>query len=160
MASTGLADGPRILTTHAKKHHPAWLARAELLPGWQDYVQRTWRKPGAQSFLQDLRWAWRLFRASRRYDAVVTGCEHPALLFALMQRFLRFNRAPHIFIQWMWNLPEERLRRLLRRLYLRRSPLPRPELWSLPVIRSAPTRKRWEWERRSLSSFTATRPRN
>jgi len=42
-----------------------------------------------------------------------------ALIFALLQRFLRHDRVPHIFIECLWRLPEGRLRRWRRRTLLR-----------------------------------------
>ncbi len=120
-ADTSPARGRvRILATHEKGHHPKWLERVVLLPGWEQEYKRTWRRPEAYSWRNDLAWAWRLFRASRDFDVVVTGSERPSLLFALLQKFLRRRRVPHIFIECLWNLPEApRWRRALKRRFFR-----------------------------------------
>jgi glycosyltransferase involved in cell wall biosynthesis len=118
-ASPTTAARPRILTTHPKKGLAAWRSRTELLPGWEDHSRRLWGKPELASVLTDLRWAWKLFTFSRQYDAVVTGSERPALFFALLQRFLRRKKVPHVFLECLWNLPEGGFGRWRRRLLLR-----------------------------------------
>ena len=108
----------RILTTTIKDRCPLWGERTELLPGWREEVDRTWRKRKKVSWLADARWAWRLFRASRRYEVVVTGYEQPAIWFGLMQRVLRRRPAPHVYLYQYSNLPEDRLGRWFKRRFL------------------------------------------
>jgi glycosyltransferase involved in cell wall biosynthesis len=68
-----------------------------------------------------MKWAWRFFRASKRYDALLTGSERLALFVALMQSFVRGKRrVPHVLLECMWTLPQGRLARWRRRLLLRR----------------------------------------
>ncbi|HEV2488860.1 MAG TPA: glycosyltransferase family 4 protein [Candidatus Acidoferrales bacterium] len=102
-----------------KDRVPWWGQRTELLPGWREYVDKTWRKRERSSVFDDLRWGWRFYRASKHYDAVVSGYERPAVLFALLQRFCRRQRVPHVFLYVSFNLPESRLAKTLRRLLIR-----------------------------------------
>jgi glycosyltransferase involved in cell wall biosynthesis len=108
----------RILTTHPKDHHPFWLQRTEILPGWLDEVARTGDRP--MSLGASLTWGWRLFRASRRVDAVVTGFERAWWVFALLQRLMRTRyRVPHVMVYASFVLPEHRALRAIKRLYYR-----------------------------------------
>ena len=107
-----------VLTTHPKRQHPLWRERTECLPGWEHHVTRMWRNPEACSLWTDLRWGWRLFRARRLYRAVVTGSERPALIFALLQQAAS-RRAPHLFIECLWNLPPSPWKRWGKRLLFR-----------------------------------------
>lgn len=112
----------RILATHNKKNHPAWRRRVELLEDWEAATRKNWRvrKSAVSRLCGDLRWAWKLFRASRMYDAVLTGSERPALMLALMQKLARGQaRVPHVLLECMWNLPEQGFGRWKRRLLLR-----------------------------------------
>lgn len=102
-----------------KDRVPAWGQRTELLPGWREYVDSTWRKRKKASIFKDLVWGWKLFRASKRYDAVVTGYERPAVFFALLQRFCRIRRVPHVFLYVSFNLPESKLAHFVRRFLIR-----------------------------------------
>ena len=108
---------PRILTTYAKMRHPAWIGRVTLLEAWDQEVRRTWRKPMPATYLlrRDVAWAWRMFRVSRSYDAVITGSSRAELLFAVMERFSGRRRPVHIFINWYLNLPGSGLSRRWRR---------------------------------------------
>lgn len=107
----------KVLTTHHKMDHPLWTSRTVLLPGWRDYVERTWkRRPRLRD---DFRWAWRLFRYSRRFDVVVTGSERPSLIFAVLQRIARRRRTPHVLIECLWRLPTRGLASFLKRAWLR-----------------------------------------
>jgi glycosyltransferase involved in cell wall biosynthesis len=68
----------------------------------------------------DLRWAWKFFRARNNYDVLLTGSERPALILALMQRILPPEaRVPHVLLECMWNIPDSGLGRWKRRLLLR-----------------------------------------
>src|ERR1017187_1626206 len=112
----------RILATHNKKDHPAWRQRVELLEDWEAASRKNWRvrRSALRRLCEDLRWAWRLFRASRRYDVLLTGSERPALMLALMQKVARGNaRVPHVLLECMWNLPEKGFGRWKCRLLLR-----------------------------------------
>ena len=111
----------RILTTHKKKIHPAWRRRVELLEDWDAATRKNWRvrRSALSRLCGDLRWAWKLFRASRMCDALVTGSERPALILALMQKLARGQaRVPHVLLECMWNLPEKGFGRWKRRLLL------------------------------------------
>jgi len=112
----------RILSTHKKKNAPAWLRRVELLPDWEAYVDRNWHKhkPSVGILYSDLKWAWKFFRTSRKYDVLLTGSERIALVVALMQKLVRRDRrVPHVFLECMWTLPQGRFARWKRRLLLR-----------------------------------------
>jgi len=109
----------RILTTYTKKDHPMWLGRVELPPGWREEAARAWGKPERQSLHRDLKWAWRLFRVSRTYDAVVIGSDRMSRIFAMFQLFFRRRRVPHLYIDWLCNLSGGRLKRWLQRVHLR-----------------------------------------
>lgn len=90
-----------FITTHAKRFHPAWTARVDLLPGFhEDFLRRRRRIGLLRSFL----WAWRLFRVSRSYKGVITGSEHTGHMFALMQRLFRRagERIPHVMVDFPW----------------------------------------------------------
>lgn len=106
----------RILTTHEKRHHPLWTQRTSLLPGWLQEFERTGNKP--LGFWRGIYWGWKLFRASNGFDAVVTGSESPAHVFALLQKFMRHkrNRVVHVLIDFPWNPPTAFLPLVLKRL--------------------------------------------
>lgn len=106
----------RFLTTHNKKFHPVWRERTTLLAGWQDEWGRRRGRPSSCLLLHDLYWAWKLFKTSADYEAVVTGMERPSRLFALLQRVLRGKKVPHIMIEYLLNEPQNRLLRILKRL--------------------------------------------
>ncbi|HEV2178544.1 MAG TPA: glycosyltransferase family 4 protein [Terriglobia bacterium] len=110
---------PKILTTTIKDKCPLWGEQTEVLPGWREEVSRTWLKRQKAPWLRDLSWAWKLFRASHRYDAVVTGYEQPSVLFGLMQRLARRKRVPHVYLYLYPNLPSGRIRRWLKKLIFR-----------------------------------------
>jgi glycosyltransferase involved in cell wall biosynthesis len=112
---------PRILTTYAKARHPAWLRRVELMEDFDAEMARTWGKP-QPAFYQlgrDLLWAWRLFRRSRRYDAVVAGSGRMSRLFAIAQRLLRRNPVPLVYIDWYCNPTGGWVRRRVQRVAVR-----------------------------------------
>jgi len=110
---------PRILTTHNKGLHPAWTSRTALLPGWYDAHKII--APFDFGFLDSLRWAWRLFRASRRYDAVVTGSEHVGHIFALLQALFRTRRrrVPHVMIDFPWAAAPGALTMFFKRIQMK-----------------------------------------
>ncbi len=108
-----------ILTTQVKNHHPMWLKRAVTLPGWQEHVARFWKKPGPPPYWTDSIWAWKLFRASENFEAVVTGSERCALMFASLKNIARWRKVPLILIECLWDLPESGMKRLLKRPWLR-----------------------------------------
>ena len=109
----------RILTTHFKRYHPFWRERTVLLPGWQTEVERAQEDPSRNTYRRALYWAWKLFAASRDFDAVVTGTERMALMFALLQRLTRRQRVPQVLIECLWHLPDTPVRRFLERMKLR-----------------------------------------
>jgi glycosyltransferase involved in cell wall biosynthesis len=104
---------PRILTTYAKKGDTVWLSRVEPLPG------RTWDRPEPESLPNDLKWAWKLFRASRDYDVVATGSDRMSRIFATLQFFFRRRKVPHLYIKWICSPHGGRLKRWLYRTELR-----------------------------------------
>jgi hypothetical protein len=99
VAAEPLSALPSILTTHHKRSHPAWTRRTVLLPGWYQAFEAA-----NESYLRSLWWALRLFRESRRFDAVVTGAEHCGMIFAMLQALFRSpeRRRPHIMIDFPW----------------------------------------------------------
>jgi glycosyltransferase involved in cell wall biosynthesis len=104
-----------ILTTHHKNYDPRWRSRVVILPG---YIQE-WQRFGSHlPVTKSLLWGWRLFRLSRQFHAVVTGSERLALVFAALQN-LRRHKVPHIFMQSMWDLPESRIARFVKRVLFR-----------------------------------------
>jgi len=88
----------KILTTTIKPDYPAFGRQTELLPGWQEDVQRVWKTKQPAPFLSDLRWAFRLFFASKRFDAVLTGFERPAWIFSLLRRLTLTRTPSHVFV--------------------------------------------------------------
>lgn len=111
--------GRRFLTTTIKDQCRLWAEHTALLPGWRDEVLRTWRRRKNSSLLRDLYWACRLFRNSRKYPAVITGYEQPALLFGLLQRLLRRKKIPHIYLYIYPNPPRSKLLWWFKRHILR-----------------------------------------
>jgi glycosyltransferase involved in cell wall biosynthesis len=107
------ARRPSMLTLHGKADHPLWRTRATVLPGWLDEVRRVWNRP--HELQASLRWAGKLYRASTRYDAVVTGSERVANIFAMLQACTRPKPVPHVFIECMWQMPSSRRALALRR---------------------------------------------
>jgi glycosyltransferase involved in cell wall biosynthesis len=104
-----------ILTTHHKQFHPEWVKRTVLLPGWFEAFPRA-----ANSHWLSLLWSWRLFRESRRFDAVVTGAEHVGQMFALMQALFRTrsSRRVHVMIDFPWAASPSRSTLLLKRVQM------------------------------------------
>ena len=102
----------RILTNQTRKGRPYLLQRAQLLSGWEKVVARG--DDGGSWRLRDVYWAWRLFRESAGFDAVITGWDHPSLLFAFFQGLLRPRRKCHVVIYTKWRVPPSRLKRWLR----------------------------------------------
>lgn len=115
----------RILATQNKHDHSLWLGRVELLPGWREELDkiRGEGEPEIESLLTNLKWAWRLFRASRNYDVVVTGSDRMSRIFATLQLFFRRRKIPHLYIAWLCNPFGGRLKRRLLRIHLRWSVL-------------------------------------
>ena len=113
------APSPRILTTHNKNFHPAWTARTTLLPGYYDAHKVI--APFDFGFLDSWRWAWRLFRLSVNYDAVVTGSEHVGHIFALLQALFRTrrHRIPHVMIDFPWAAAPGALTMFLKRIQMK-----------------------------------------
>jgi glycosyltransferase involved in cell wall biosynthesis len=109
----------RILTTYPKHDHRMWISRVELLPGWREEVARTWGAPGGRSVRDDLKWAWRLFRASRSYDVVVSGSDRMTRIFAVLQLVLRRKRVPLLYIDWLGKVTGSPIERWFRRAGLR-----------------------------------------
>lgn len=107
----------RILTTHPKSGDRLWCERTVLLPGWLDEVERSRGQPG--SLWRSLYWGWKLFRASGKFDAVVTGCERAVHVFALLQKLARRKKVPHVVLYVFFKLPDSGLKRALKRLYFR-----------------------------------------
>lgn len=107
---------PTILTTHHKRSHPAWTRRTILLPGWYEAFPRA-----NVSYLRSAVWAWRLFRESRKYDAVVTGAEHVGSIFALLQTLFRsqHTRRTHVVIDFPWAASPGRLKLMVKRMQMR-----------------------------------------
>ncbi|HEX8925252.1 MAG TPA: glycosyltransferase [Terriglobales bacterium] len=105
-----------ILTTHHKHFHPAWVQRTILLPGWYEEFERA-----NASHWQSAKWAYRLFRESRNYDAVVTGAEHCGTWFAMLQTLFRrpSMRRPHVMIDFPWAARPGRLKLALKALQMR-----------------------------------------
>ncbi len=112
---------PRVLTTYDKASHPAWLRRVELMQDYSAEIARTWNKPLSSSYRikRDVLWAWRLFRRSKHYDAVITGSDRMSRLFAIAQLFLRRKRVPHVYIDWLCNPSGGWLKCRVQRLMLR-----------------------------------------
>ena len=103
----------RVLTNQTKKGKPYLLQRASLLTGWSQELERRRQSPRRVWYWGDLYWAWKLFSESRRFDAVVTGWEHSALLFAVLQLCFRRRRKCHFILYTNWRTPQSSfLRRL------------------------------------------------
>jgi glycosyltransferase involved in cell wall biosynthesis len=105
-----------ILTTHHQLSHPLWVARTVLLDGWYEEFVRANR-----SYWRSLLWAWRLFRESWHFDAVVTGAEHIGQMFALMQSLFRgkASRRVHVMIDFPWAVSPSALLLFLKRIQMR-----------------------------------------
>ncbi len=107
---------PSILTTHHKRFHSDWVRRTTLLPGWYEAFERTNR-----SYWRSILWAIRLFRQSKRFDAVVTGAEHCGMMFAMLQTLFRrpSRRRPHVMIDFPWSANPNRVTLGLKVLQMR-----------------------------------------
>ena len=112
---------PRILTTYNKRGHPVWMRRVDLMEDFDAEVAGTRNR--LASFVsqaeRDMLWAWRLFRRSRQYDALVLGSDRMSRMFAILQLFLRRRRVPHIYIDWLCNPSGGRIKYALQRAHLR-----------------------------------------
>lgn len=107
-----------VLTTQIKNGDPKWSERVEILPGWPEHVRQFWKKPKGPTLWTEIRWGVRLFAASRRYPAVITGSERCALIFAVLQTSLRRRKVPHIMIECLWDVPEPSVARLFKKYWL------------------------------------------
>jgi glycosyltransferase involved in cell wall biosynthesis len=76
-----------------------------------------WKKTGWRNFgslpLADFYWGWKLFRASRQFDAVFTTSERASRIFALLQ-LTRPRRVPHIQMEFFLEFPRSRRLRALK----------------------------------------------
>jgi glycosyltransferase involved in cell wall biosynthesis len=106
-----------ILTLHGKAGHALWRTRTTVLPGWLEEVERVWGRP--HELRHSVRWARKLYRHSRDFDAVVSGSERVASIFALLQAIRRPRPVPHIFIECMWQMPSGRFALAMRRAQYR-----------------------------------------
>lgn len=113
----------RILTTYAKGRLPAWLERVDLMEDYDAAFDRVkhQRSSSARRFARDVTWAWRLFRRSRNYDAVVTGSDRMSRMFAVAQRILRRRPVPVIYIDWICDVPAGSLWNRFHRSTLRQA---------------------------------------
>lgn len=109
----------RVLTTTIKPQYPEWGDNTETLPGWKESVDSTWSARAENSAWTDLIWAFRLFRARHDYDAVVTGFERSACLFALLQRIPGVSRKAHVMLDAFPTLPQNGIRRAVKRAIIR-----------------------------------------
>jgi O-antigen/teichoic acid export membrane protein/glycosyltransferase involved in cell wall biosynthesis len=105
----------RILTTHPKGHYLPWIERTVMLRGWLTDVDRV--EPNSLGFWRSLGWGWKLFRASRDFDAVVTGNERAIQVFAMLQQVVAREKKPHILIYAFFDLPPRGFWRFVKRLY-------------------------------------------
>lgn len=106
----------RILTTTTKPNFPEWGRRTELLAGWKEKAEHEFRTKQPASIWSDLKWAWKLFQASKNYDAVITGFERAAWLFVLLRRLVFAKYPPHIFLDAHPVLSTNPIFRTIRRL--------------------------------------------
>jgi glycosyltransferase involved in cell wall biosynthesis len=107
-----------ILTTHSKRSNVLWQERTVLLSGWADTVEKDVARTGREcGYWEALYWGCKLFHESKHYEAVVTGSERPAHVFAFLQRlFRRKKRVVHVFVDFPWNPPARGLGRILKRV--------------------------------------------
>jgi glycosyltransferase involved in cell wall biosynthesis len=104
-----------VLTNQTKRDLTCWLSKVVLLPGWYDALKNSETSSHGRAIFSDVKWGWRLFRASRQFQAVVTGSERSALWFVLLQLVLiPWRRRPHILIYTHWNLPWNPLLRFIK----------------------------------------------
>ena len=125
-APEATSEFPRILTTYRKGGLSSWLERVVLLEDLDTEVAQQWGKHvgSAHQLRRDWIWAWRLFRMSRDFDAVVTGSDRLSRMFAILQRVLRRRRVPHVYIDWLCNVEGgNRFSRIVRCAHLRWSVL-------------------------------------
>ena len=105
MGSRGPATshGLRILTNYRKNNHPKWIEAVHIFEPLPSEVGRNWEKKYSLPYRAGRQaiWAWRLFRASRKYDVILTGSDGAGLLFGLAQRFLRRRRVPHVYLDFL-----------------------------------------------------------
>jgi len=86
-----------------------------MLPGWIEEVERAWKSKRSAGLLADLKWAVSLYLNAPKYDAVMTGFERAAWLFALMRR-VTFTRTPrHVFLDAHPALPPAGFSRAIRK---------------------------------------------
>jgi glycosyltransferase involved in cell wall biosynthesis len=87
-----------------------------LLPGWYEEFEQV-----NLSYWRSMQWAIRLFRQSRKFDAVVTGAEHCGMMFALLQTLFRrpSRRRPHVMIDFPWSANPNRPTLALKVLQMR-----------------------------------------
>lgn len=106
----------RVLTPYRKSGHPLWISRVELIEGnFRPSNARGWWLWGKCAELRDrLQRSWRLFRQSQDYDAVFTGSGWDGLSFCILQRVFRKKRVPHIFLDFLPELPQSLLGRAIR----------------------------------------------
>jgi glycosyltransferase involved in cell wall biosynthesis len=110
-----------ILTPYRKGNHPAWLKEVDLYEPLADEVAKNWGKRLSVTYRlrREALWAWRLFRLSKNYDAVLTGSDRVGLFLGIAQRILRRQRVPHIYLDFYINLDGRIYRRSLWRFFCR-----------------------------------------
>ena len=94
-----------------------WLKYVELLPGWEEKHKNALLHKTEKSIIMNIIWGVKLYFASRKYDVIVTGFDRLAMTFAILQRYLRTNRKPHILLHAYWNFNEEGIKKKLKILY-------------------------------------------
>src|SRR6185437_5555759 len=109
----------RILTPYKKGNHPAWLQNVELYEGLASEVAHNWSKPLPPLYRiwRELRWAWRLFDTSKKYDLVLTGSDRVGLFFGAAQQCFRRRKVHHIYLDFYVNVEGGIIEASIRRIF-------------------------------------------
>ncbi|MBI4436484.1 MAG: GNAT family N-acetyltransferase [Candidatus Omnitrophica bacterium] len=108
-------SGVRILTTYPIPQSPHWQKETTLLK------PRSEEKRGLLGHwgFRDWTLAFRLLKARRKYDVLITGCEREDGFFAILQSLLPGKRIPHLMTCCLWKSETNPLRKWWKGMVLR-----------------------------------------
>ncbi len=106
---------PRILTTYPIPQSPIWQKATVLVEPRPNGTSHSFKRVG----LRDRTLPWRLLKARKNFDVLVTGSEREDCLFALLQQILPGRKIPHIMTCCLWKSERNPLRRWMKKELLR-----------------------------------------
>ena len=110
----------KILATNAKSNCSYWKKNTTIYTEYLDELDAIWGTNKAESLIFSMKWAYKLFKKSRDFTAIVTNSDKASLIFAIMQLFFRRSRRkPHIILFVLWNHPGNIYKRIFYKLIIK-----------------------------------------